>query len=53
MYTKKIIYWQPPSQSMPEMCAECGNNIEDGTEAYYHGDGTYTCSRECAEAFDK
>jgi len=48
---KKIKYYNETS-GMPEMCVECGNNIEDGDECYYHGEGVYTCSIECADEYE-
>lgn len=33
-------------------CEECNNKIEDGDEGYWHGNGTYTCSLECAKKFE-
>ena len=49
---KKITYCEPPYQSLPQMCDNCGNNIEDGDECWYHGEGTYTCSKKCANEFE-
>lgn len=34
------------------MCGNCGANIEDGDDCYYHGEGVFTCSLECAKNYD-
>lgn len=49
---KKIIYSEPPYQHLPMLCEICGNEINDGDECYYHGDGVYTCSKECANEYE-
>lgn len=52
MNYKKITYSMPPWTSFPHMCDNCGNNIDDNDECYYHGDGVYTCSIECAKEWE-
>jgi hypothetical protein len=49
---KKIIFSENPNQSLPQLCDICGQEISDGDECYYHGEGVYTCSKECAEKFE-
>ena len=51
----KITYRQPDWKfgSDDTCCEQCGEWIDDGDECFYHGDGLYTCSRECAEKFEK
>lgn len=47
---KKIIYYENPDMVMCESCEEW---IENGFEAFWHGEGKYTCSKECANKFEK
>ena len=50
---EKIIYFELPKRTPPRLCDECGNQIEDGDECFYHWQGFYICSKECADKFEK
>ena len=50
---KKLIYREPPYLELPKLCEVCGEEISGGNEVYYHGEGVFTCSKECAEEFEK
>jgi len=47
-----MIYWLSDWKTMPEFCPECDTELEDGEDYYYHGDGVFTCSEECAKDFE-
>ncbi|MCL4417497.1 MAG: hypothetical protein M1365_12535 [Actinobacteria bacterium] len=52
---KKIIYRTPEWKfaSDDTCCEVCGEWIDDGDEAYWHGNGTYTCSYKCAKKLEE
>ena len=50
--TKKIVYYLPEWKVLPDFCPECGQDLEDGEKYYYHGQGVFTCSKECAEDYE-
>ena len=50
---KKIIFNEPPYQNLPQLCEICGEEINDGDNCYYHGQQIYTCSKDCADKFEK
>lgn len=48
----KIIYTEPPWSHLPQLCECCDNEIDNGDECYYAGDGVYLCSLECVNKWN-
>lgn len=50
---KKQIFRESPTQSLPQLCEMCGNEISDGDECYYMGDGVFICEEDkCVEEWN-
>ena len=49
---REIIYYEKPDQILPTLCEVCGNEICVDDKCYYHSQGIYTCSKECAKKFE-
>lgn len=50
---KKKITYNNPYSAMPTICDICGDNIEDGDDCWYVGDGTYICDNdECIKEWE-